>query len=205
MAGTPTHSLTLTHTHSPTKGPYMRSPEYNPVGTHLPSIRPPDGRYRRSVVDERGEARATQSSVLAGDGLLGEPPNVPKYPSLPTHGSQFWQEQCPILPSRYVPGSAGRNYLTHPSTAARLHLACQPLGKGPDLQPTRSERMLKPAAHLRSTSTRHLGPGRTQHQNPAPSSGVGNGRKQQQQQAASTWQQQQQRLRSPCPRPPSFI
>lgn len=61
----------------------MRSPEYNPVGTHLPSIRPPDGRYRRSVVEERGEARATQSSVLAGDGLLGEPPNVPKYPLSP--------------------------------------------------------------------------------------------------------------------------
>lgn len=91
------HSHTLAHTHSPTKGPYMRSPEYNPVGTHLPSTRPPDGRYRRSVVEERGEARAARSSAGAVVVFWGEPPNRDKHGTrvspLPTHGSQFWQEQ----------------------------------------------------------------------------------------------------------------
>lgn len=104
----------------------------------------------------------------------GIPSPHSRFPILARAMSNFTQQVRTWLRRPQLPNT--------PQHGGAAPLGLPTLGKGPDLQPTRSERMLKPAAHLRSTSTRHLGPGRTQHQNPAPSSGVGNGRKQQQQQ-----------------------
>lgn len=141
--------------------------------------------------------------------LLGAP-TQPTYQSIPSPLSppDSGKSNVQIYPA----GTTVRTWSRRPQlpnhTPAQRHGSTRSatLGKGPDRQPTRSERMLKPAAHLRSTSTRHLGPGRTQHpalrtEHPSPSSGPGHGRKQQQQQQQ---QQRRPRTRSLSSRPPSF-
>lgn len=102
--------------------------------------------------------------------LLGAP-TQPTYQSIPSPLSppDSGKSNVQIYPA----GTTVRTWSRRPQlpnhTPAQRHGSTRSatLGKGPDRQPTRSERMLKPAAHLRSTSTRHLGPGRTQHPEPS--------------------------------------
>lgn len=135
-----------------------------------PSIRPPDSRYRLSVVEERGEARAAQSSARWAMVLLGAP-TQPTYQSIPSPLSppNSGKSNVQIYPAGTMVRTRSRRPQLPNLSPAQRHGSTRSatLGRGPDRQPTRSERMLKPAAHLRSTSTRHFGPGRTQHPEPS--------------------------------------
>lgn len=129
MAGL--HTLKLIHTHT------IALPKDLTCGLESttrsvptsPSIRPPDNRYRLSVVEERGEARAAQSSASGRWFFwVHHPTNVPKYsplhsllPILARAMSKFTQQ---VL--RYVPGPAGRNYLTTPQRSGTAPPGLQP-------------------------------------------------------------------------------
>lgn len=123
------HTLTHSHSHTPIALPKdltcglqstTRSVPTSPASGHQTAGT--DGQWSKNE-GKQGQPSLACWWVMV---LWGEPPNVPRYPPSPLTVPNSGKSNVQFYPARYVPGSTGRNYLTNPSTAARLHQACQP-------------------------------------------------------------------------------